>query len=106
VDKDCGDYSDDDLQRFFRAHPCISHYRTLIECAEENYVIRFSIATRKLSDYDTAIDLNALFSRGTAETSPSSNSGKCRNVLFIVGRTRGAKVLASLATDVLSSLLA
>jgi hypothetical protein len=48
VDKDCGDYSDGDLQRFFRAHPCISHYRTLIECAEENYVIRFSIATRKM----------------------------------------------------------
>ncbi|MCU1612206.1 MAG: hypothetical protein JWM45_4122, partial [Pseudonocardiales bacterium] len=48
----------------------ISHYRTLIECAEENYVIRFSIATRKMSDYDTAIDLNALFSRGAAETSP------------------------------------
>jgi hypothetical protein len=126
-DKNCSDYSDGDLQRFFRAHPCISLYRTLIEYTEGNYVIRFLIATIEMPDYDTAIDLHALLSReGGGNITPlSSNSGKYRNVPFIsgtsttalhgtavvntqteaVGRTPGAKVLAFLATGVLYSLL-
>ena len=126
-DKNCGDYSDGDLQRFFRAHPCISLYRTLIEYTEGNYVIRFLIATIEMPDYDTAIDLHALLSReGGGNITPlSSNSGKYHNVPFVsgtsttilqgtgvvniqaeaVGRTPGAKVLVFLATDVLYSLL-
>ncbi|HEX5348519.1 MAG TPA: hypothetical protein VFW64_15665 [Pseudonocardiaceae bacterium] len=127
ADKNCADYSNGDLQRFFRAHPCISLYRTLVEYAEGDYVIRFLIATIEMPDYDTAIDLHALLSReGGGNITPlSSNSGKYRNVPFIsgtsttilngtaviniqteaVGRTPGDALLAFLATDVIYSLL-
>ena len=127
ADKSCADYSNGDLQRFFHAHPCISLYRTLIEYAEGNYVIRFLIATIEMPEYDTAIDLHALLSReGGGNITPlSSNSGKYRNVPFIsgtsttilhgtaviniqteaVGRTPGDALLAFLATDVIYSLL-
>jgi hypothetical protein len=125
-DKNCYDYSDGDVQLFFRKNNCTYLYRTLIEYKDGNYVIRFLIATIEMPSYDTAIDLHALLSReGGGNITPlSSNSGKYRNVPFVsgtsttilqgtgvvniqaeaVGRTPGADVLAFLATDVIFGL--
>jgi hypothetical protein len=125
-DKNCADYSDSDVHSFFLAHQCTSLYRTLIEYREGNYIIRFSIATIEMPDYNTAVDLYALLSReGGGDITPlSPKGGKYRHVPFTsapstttrhdttvinirtqaVGRTPGAEVLASLATNVLFNL--
>lgn len=122
----CADYSDGDVQLFFRKHQCTSLHRTLIEYREGNYVIRFLIATIEMPDYNTASDLYALLSRdGRGNIIPlSPKGGKYRHVPFtsgwstttvhdttvinvrtqVVGHTPGAEVLASLATGVLLSL--
>lgn len=126
ADKNCADYSNGDLRVFFNNNHCTSLYRTLIEYKEGNYVIRFSIATIEMPDYNTAIDLNALLSReGGGNITPLSNSEKYRSIPFTsgtsttilqgtavvniqteaVGRTPGDALLAVLATDVIYSLL-
>ncbi|MGH3711720.1 MAG: hypothetical protein ACRDRQ_27300 [Pseudonocardiaceae bacterium] len=125
-DRNCIDHSFGEIKIFFREHPCISLYRTLIEYREMNYTIRFSIATIEMPDRNTAAGLYALFVRdGTGDIIPlSPQEGKYRHVPFVsteskttlhgtvvstirsqaVGRTPGADVLASLATSVLFSL--
>ena len=77
-DKNCADQSDGDVHASFVAHPCISLYRTLIEYADGDYVIRFLIATIEMPDDSTATDLHSLLSSDHTEdiTRLSPKDGK------------------------------
>lgn len=59
-DKNCEDYSDGEVQSFFRKHECNSPYRELIEVKDKRTTILFGMATIEMADYQTAIDLKTL----------------------------------------------
>lgn len=123
---DCASYSDGEVHRYLNEHKCVSLNRTFIEIGEKDYEIQFSIATIEMPDYSTATDFHTLLLRdGTGDITPLfPKDGKYRHVPLIatpsrttrhdtaviniqaqgVGRTPGAALVVSLATDVLFNL--
>lgn len=81
------------------------------DAASISAVDEFSISTTRLRRMGHPMKLDARWTRTAAFISGNSATGLHGTAVVniqteAVGRTRGAKVLASLATDVLSSLLA
>jgi hypothetical protein len=59
----CDAYSDGDVRTFFIEHPCRSLYRQLIEIEDKKNAIMLGMATTKMPDPQTAMDLKTLLNQ-------------------------------------------
>jgi hypothetical protein len=103
-DNNCAEYSDGEVQLFFREHPCRSLYREIIgiEDQKNSISIIFGMATVEMSDRQTAIGLKTLLDRADKgkiiQLGPGSSSEKYRHFSFVnslaTTRLQGTSVVA------------